>query len=262
MEWGRNEMKSILFVRHNVEWRRMSKKQFMEQPVCRGPGGTVGKEHLGWLKQHYHIISSLWDEMFCVSYFEFRARIKELAESTFRGAEVARGLPELKRELASSQDAYVIPIDDDDWIAPGLFRALAEQTTDVVTWKMLGTFFAPALTVVTAPMDFETCSFAVRKSFVVKHPEVELLLFHHASFGEYFVGHKSRARFVDRLSMRNENMASVTVLKKEYSRAGMNELFKKRMIEIARGRGGKAVNRYSWAQAYLEKNAELHRQLL
>jgi len=114
--------------------------------------------YLRWLKQHNTIITD-WNRLFKLTYFQFRAKLKELSESSFKNVLVFKGLEQLQDYLEDPEEAFIVPIDDDDWISPHLVRVLSRQKHSIVNWRMLRSHKKRA-----SHRPFRTCSYAVQKS--------------------------------------------------------------------------------------------------
>jgi hypothetical protein len=71
-----------------------------------------------------------WDNTFNLSYFEFRNELKQLAMSTWKNIPtVVEDIDELMLQI--SDNDYVVPIDDDDWLHPE-FQTIAQNLKEEV----------------------------------------------------------------------------------------------------------------------------------
>jgi hypothetical protein len=261
-------MKTIIYVRHNVDWRGMTFEKFMNQPRRFGPGGHIGDNVLTWFKNHNHILG-LWDEIFNLGYFEFRARAKELAETTYQNVDVIKGRDALLKECKKPGNAYIVPIDDDDWIAPHLSQVLDSKKAPLVHWTMRETVTSRNTSSFRLPPHwFRSCSFAVSKDLIRKHSRLTTLLSHHVSAGFYLKRIKARAVVKQALTVANRTVASVGRMRRRYEsvkkrrRGDARENFKKAMFREAFRLSEKKTCGCDWAIPYVEENAFLHQQLI
>lgn len=70
----------------------------------------------------------LWNGTFAMSYAAFRLRLRQIAASNLDRLEGTRvaGFEEAVAAGRAGADAWIVPIDDDDWLAPGLPAGLRE----------------------------------------------------------------------------------------------------------------------------------------
>lgn len=90
-------------VRRTLDWRDEAK---------------VRSQLIGDFRPKYE----MWNETFSIPYHRFRQRLKEIAEATLHGVEGAR----LVAPAEAPRGALVVPVDDDDWLAPDLAVRLRE----------------------------------------------------------------------------------------------------------------------------------------
>ena len=84
-------------------------------------------------------VFSLWDQVSQVSYFEFRKRIAEIARLNLEqvhGARIWNGLNDFAAWMSQDEDAWLVPVDDDDLFSPELVPALTSlpKSVNVVHW--------------------------------------------------------------------------------------------------------------------------------
>jgi hypothetical protein len=91
--------------------------------------------------------AALWDRHFKVDYRGVRAQLKALALETFNAVRQASFVRHQDWDGNAPPDGRVAFIDDDDWMAPGLFESLPTPAAseDGVRWGSvrLGRLFAP-----------------------------------------------------------------------------------------------------------------------
>jgi len=261
-------MKTIIYVRHNIDWRGMTFEKFMKQPRRFGPGGHIGDNVLVWFKNHNHILD-LWNQIFNFGYFEFRAQAKELAETSYRDVSVIRGRDALLKECENPGNAYIVPIDDDDWLAPHLPQVLNDRKAPIVHWTMRETVNSRNTSSFRLPPHwFRSCSFAVTKNLIRKHSRLKTLLSHHVSAGFYLKRIRSRVTVKQVLSVANRTVASVGRMRRRYEsiknrrRGDVREQFKRSMLREAKRLSEKKTCGCDWAIPYMEQNALLHQKLI
>ena len=237
-------------------------KKFMRQSFRYAPGNSTGNA-LRWFRKHRYIIST-WNRTFKVSYFDFRAKLKDLAETTFADVTVIRGIEELRKECLSEEDAYLVPIDDDDWISPKLESVLSKQQTTVVAWRMgrLPESKSTQKQTSAYPARFVSCNYAFRKSFVQQHPKMQRLLYYHDSCRRYAKSLKlDCTRLGLMLTYSNKSLASLTNLYTLWHESRKSGKLAANMKLTAMTLATTEQDRNIWNQEYINKNAELHAQL-
>jgi hypothetical protein len=241
----------------------MTMKKFVRQSLRYAPGDSTGNA-LRWIKRNRYVIY-VWDKTFRVSYFDFRARLKDLAETTFTDVAVIRGIEELREECLKEEDAYLVPIDDDDWISPKLGDVLSKQLTPVVAWRMgrLPESNAAKKQTSAYPPRFVSCNYAFRKSFVQQHPKMQRLLYYHDSCKRYAKSLKlDCVRLRQMLTYTNKSLASLTNLYTLWHESRRSSKLAANMKLTAMTFATTEQDRKIWNQEYINKSAELHAQLL
>lgn len=91
---------------------------------------------------------ALWDRHLKVDYRSFRHEIARLSRASFAGVRGAEVIPhEALREERRAGDDLIAFVDDDDWLAPGLFEDLARACPRPVTGIWWGSILVgPQLT--------------------------------------------------------------------------------------------------------------------
>jgi hypothetical protein len=107
------------------------------------------RDFLRALRLPEHLVidfAALWARNFKVDYRDIRARIKTIAVQTFGEVRQASLLRHEDWDGNGPPDGWIAFVDDDDWMAPGLFEGLpAIAAQDGVRWGSLrlGRVFAP-----------------------------------------------------------------------------------------------------------------------
>lgn len=177
-----------IVVRTDVDWRAMDGDAFHAQGERTRPLPFIRSKRAARALE-------LWDRVFALDFYSYRAELQELAHATFAAAgadEVTIGIDGFDGGFEAwwshPADEVVVPIDDDDWLFGGLSQ-LGEHFTDgvdVALWLVSSLSHDPraramAWQVLMVPCALST-NFAVRKSFLKEAftPEAaKLVLAHH-----------------------------------------------------------------------------------
>ena len=237
----------------------MTMDRFMAQSLEHAPG-AIGGNALQWFQEHQYIIST-WNRLFKINYFDFRAKIKDLAEDTFKDVTVIRGPEELREECLKEGDAYLVPIDDDDWISPRLAEALGKQTSTVVSWRMGPSRTSSSKRFSSLPQRFSSCNYAFKKSFVQQNPNTQKLLFYHNSSLRYAKSlNLDCVTFQEVLTYTNKTLASLVTLSVLWAKSSSQAELATRMLnEAARLAVRPSTKKWHY---HTEQTAKLHRELL
>lgn len=129
-------MECIILVRTNINYDELNADQFAHQAIRWGnlSGPPMIQKHL----------LEVWQDIFFVNYFDYRSRLKAIAESNLRfvankntNVRIIFGLfDEFESFMNDNNDAWIIPIDDDDWLHPDVIDSinLTEPFTTLVRW--------------------------------------------------------------------------------------------------------------------------------
>jgi hypothetical protein len=161
----------------------------------------------------------VWNDTFDVPYHRFRDQVRQIARLNLSRVEHAK----VSSWEEIPDGALVAPVDDDDWFAPDLARAL-EGAHDP---QAIGYLWPSSFLEV--PIDFGHRVFLLRRALfpstpprwlcstnsyaAVKRPDTELVLRKHTVASERFGSEPLRVRRIDRrLSIMNRTLASQTSL--------------------------------------------------
>lgn len=237
-------------VRRTVEWR--DEEAFRAQ-----------------LKPAFAPKVAAWNEAFTMPFHEFRHRVREIARTnlaTVRGASCAAwdDIPE---------GALVVPIDDDDWLAPGVGEALAAARDP----QALGYYWTSSYLEV--PMHLRhrlrllrqrlfrrwfrphwTCS--SNNYAFVKTAEMGTGLLKHSHASPWFDGPGAALvrQIEGRLSVQNRTLASITSLAYGRPSIGRPELIRK--YQAYQQLYSKPVpSGIAWCRPYVDRMRDLMREL-
>jgi hypothetical protein len=192
---------------------------------------------------------------------------KELAETSYQNVSVIRGRDALLEECKDPKNAYIVPIDDDDWIAPHLSQVLNSKKAPIIHWTMRETVTTRNNSSFRLPPHwFRSCSFAVTKNLIRQHSRLKTLLSHHVSAGFYLKRIRARVSIKQILSVANRTVASVGRMRRRYEsnrrRGNVKERFKRSMLREAQRLSEMQTCGCDWAVPYVEQNALLHLKLI
>ena len=147
----------------------MESEKFMQQDISHLPGSNPQKQLGDILK-----FIRTWDEIYAVSFFQFRKERAEIAESTFQkvGFDDSTMLSNLDSYATSTDDCYFMISDDDDWYNPVVGDAVRSCETDVVSWDD-ATIQPPVVLSLRSSRNGRTLwtnSWAIRKSAYLRVP--------------------------------------------------------------------------------------------
>jgi hypothetical protein len=212
----------------------------------------------------------LWNSTFNITYQRFRRRVAEIAELNHSGVVGAR-----RGEWDEIPDgALVLPVDDDDWFAPGaadLLRAEADPAATGYLWPSRW---------LEIPIDIRHRLYLLRRRLfpstapkwicatnnyaVVKGPGARPLLASHLAASRWFErqlesGSGAVKRIDAELSVANRTLASQTTLSQRRLRIRRSELIRKFR------RYGRLYDRplaeLDWCRPYLKLMSELMAEL-
>lgn len=202
-----------------------------------------------------------WNATFDMPYAEFRRRMVEIATLNLSRVEGARLTP-----LAEvPPGAWIVPIDDDDWLAPDLVarvRRLLDAPVTGCRWRRE----------VIEPLDdrrgprawlrrrraLEHFVCASNNHAILNTPEIAPLVRNHVLASEYFDAHPAELRRTPRfLAIQNRNPASQTALALREPTISRDRLVG--VLDRYQGlyAGWKLRRSLRWAQPCLDRMAEL-----
>jgi len=173
------------------------------------------------LNEEFRPKRALWDATFAMPYHVFRQRVKEIAQ-----ANLARLPGVTVAPLADvPAGAVIVPVDDDDWFAPGLAEHLARAYAPglrgwswpqrVLQARRPGTPLTRLLGRRPDPLRTDNSAFLCGSCCyaVVNEPPWAALVLRHGEASRHFETHPDAVRRLDPpLSLQNRNLSSQTVL--------------------------------------------------
>jgi hypothetical protein len=156
----------------------------------------------------------VWNATLDPPYHLFRHRLKQIAQANLARVEnaVRAPLEEIPR------GAVVIPVDDDDWLAPDLADRLAEQYDPAASgYLWIRHVVEPPLRLRTRAWywlwSWKASTCATNNYAIPNRPELAELVYHHSKAGRYFDANRSRIKRMPRtLSIQNRNLSSQTAM--------------------------------------------------
>lgn len=206
----------------------------------------------------------LWNETFAMPFRVFRGRVASIARASL--AEVAGAVCARWEEIPDG--AVVVPVDDDDWFAPGLAAGLER------TWDGRGDGCSWTASFVEVPLNWRhAAGWVVRRRLpsvplkyrcttnnyaLVKRPELRRIAESHIAASEWFE-RRRLPRVPGRLSAMNRTLASQTSLGNTGpvpSRAALVRRYERyrRLYE-------RPLELPPWCAPYLARMADLMREL-
>ena len=211
--------------------------------------------------------AELWDETFNVSYTEFRAELRRIAQLSFSrvaGATVTEDWD------AIPEGALVLPVDDDDWFAPEVVEVLdGLRRPDAACYRWPSTFLErphslghrlylqrrrlfPWL----RPLYFCTTN----NYALPKWPGSRELAERHVAASEEFDGSAAVVAVPGRLSVMNRTLASQTSLGRFHRELTRGRLLR-RYREYSSLYEGSHPSLPAWSHEYVDRVALLMRRL-
>ena len=206
---------------------------------------------------------ALWNDCFSLRYAAFRVRLIEIAQENWSRIENAKLVP--REEIAPG--ALLVPVDDDDWFAPGLAQhLLAERDAPIegLHWNRYILelprrrrhlpWARPRRAADTSRHTCGSNNYAIRN-----RPDFGRAITNHVWASEWFDAHPGRVkRLAASLSVQNRNFASHSGLggkqKFEITREELVERFRRHRKLYHRLRLPPEV---AWAQPHVAAMAEL-----
>ena len=203
---------------------------------------------------------AVWNATFSVPYHLFRARLKGITELNLARVEQASraALDEIP------PGAVVVPVDDDDWLAPDLAVHLRRAWSPAVAGWLWTSHLLELPRASRPRLRFwwrrheppSTCS--TNNYAVANRPELAPLALRHVQAGQWFDANGDRIRHVPRtLAMQNRNLASQTALAWRRPTITRDELVESLERYRALYASLRLPLEITWAEPYIALAAEL-----
>lgn len=207
-----------------------------------------------------------WNATFDMPYHVFRQRLKAIAEQNLARVE---GCVRTELEAVPPGDV-IVPIDDDDWLAPDLgvqLRRALDDRAHGYLWRR-EVIEAPPLwrrareragRLIGLP-EVDICK--TNNYAVVNRPTFGKLLLNHVRASEHFEAHAADIRRIPAtLAIQNRNLASQTALAWGRSSISRAELLAVHQRYLRRYRSLKLDAGLSWARPCVDQMADLTREI-
>lgn len=123
-----------VFVRSDVQWHNITIRNYAQQT---GTAGMITPAS----RRRYLECAKLWADTFRMSVFDYRAALRDIATTAIDRIEgldaVFRNYATLARAKPENDNAWILPIDDDDWFSPSIAdycRDHDANATHMLTW--------------------------------------------------------------------------------------------------------------------------------
>lgn len=261
----------VLYVRTNVDWGSMTEETFLNQESHHRAARPIPVSEKRQLLERIR----LWNRTFPVTYFQYRQRLKEIAEfnwSRLTDIDLVIRHPELISLLERLDEFLVLPVDDDDWFHPQIARTLQARCgteTDALHWTSGAYDSVPRqrqfgkgwgrLRFWEAAGTFATNNYAItRRGFArCAAGERKGILVYHGMAGRIFHQPKFRRMFFEEpLSITNKSLAATTNLGVIESRSDLL-----RNVPDLHERTTEIPTSLVWAREYIELTEQLNREL-
>jgi len=227
----------VLYLRSNIDWRTMTDARFAGQRDDVTSTQPMSTDRLEKLIRSVR----MWNDVFPVSYFEYRQRLREIAELNWlrmRGICVVIREQQFHSLFDQWGQCIVLPVDEDDWFHPDLAERLPQlfdPAVDVYHWDDF--LYRPVPFLGQEPdhepirrrkwaSSFGTNSYAIASTSLRKLTPVlrQQVLLHHEAAGELFCRPGFRRHYIDEcLSLSHKSPASTLHMEHFESQASLTD---------------------------------------
>jgi len=199
-------------------WIRRSKKYYNEiiqNPIYRSTNImshlTIDEDGI----EHFSKAMFIWKLFFGMSYGEFRKRLVNIAALSYAPNNFD-GIVEYRDvdKLEGLKDTWILPVDDDDWLAPNCVqtvRSLDTEGKNGITWKAIG--ITPYNTLGIDPLEWDDRCELRSCEYVIKDLG-ERKIESHWVMDTYNKTHPEQMlRLDDYLSVKLDNIGSISVVR-------------------------------------------------
>jgi len=223
-------MDILICMRKTIDWTALNCDNFLSQEDC-------------YLSDSITTIAPIvkkWNEFYGLSYFDYRAKVKEIAQQSL----FATGLPIVSMyDAADCENTLLVPVDDDDWVAPDLKDIVCVK--EALIWKF--SVYRPHRIVVKENAGWKANNVAILNSGLKRFLKDNTI----DNFGS---STRSRSFFteyskIDKcLSVKNHHWGSITYMKNNsfpFSSPGKSKM----------------PDEFSWAEPLIDQMVELNESL-
>lgn len=193
---------------------------------------------------------NIWDDLFALTYFQYRARLKEIASDSWNHYEI------IQNPLAISKNDWLVPTDDDDWVSPYLELP---DNAEFVHWKpVMYKTISPAIKYIKESNNGrpESNSYAIRGSLIKRLPvkvRQKVICEHQKSLKLAAI--YTTPKFLDKtMSIYNVHPGCAHMLKSSKTPQSVRLLFPIGVPSLSKSE--------SWATPYAEQLADLYNLIL
>ena len=218
-----------IVLRQSPDWRNTPHATLLEgsRAFCRTVGRAAG---IG--ENFISDVVAVWDRTFRASFFEVRARMKDIAQMNLSAVPAIRSPVAAVTAPADAAELYVF-IDDDDWLRPDLLQALRSCGGTDADGIVFGNILCVSR-VELRPLD-DVCytnNYAVSGDFLLRHPADFAPLVQH--WDAHAIFHRRDFRRVQApvyLSATNKHPASTMKLKDGLEHAELSGATLRRLVQ-------------------------------
>jgi hypothetical protein len=178
-----------ILVRSNTDWRRLDRATFALQSEP-----TIPLHLIKFAAEHD--LLSLWDAVFPLDFFEYRARLQHISKESFVRAcptAISYGFDDFDEWFDGTDEEIIVPTDDDDFFSPKLPEIVSAfgPDTNIVVWPFsrFGYLYEGPKRAcqIHVMLLLNSNNWAIRKSYLKRHfnrDTVIRMLAHHPTANE------------------------------------------------------------------------------
>jgi len=241
-------LKAVALIRTSHDWSKMTYEQICKQKYkpmmlrCEHSFDLFKKSIIKWNKNRK------------ISFFKFRHLLQSITIESLNAAnlEIVKGHNNIKQLLKRPDDFWILPMDDDDWIAPTILKHLAKCKGDFAYWPY---YLLHINKFEKFNLRFGTNNYALKKSFLVSKPQEQAIRWakDHMSMDDFNCDNGDNLS--DTLSIYNKNLSSLTVMAFPRLMNVIDSMDIKKLSKIH------TPHDIDWAKPYIKKMNDLYKLL-